>query len=120
MEFLDCTLEGDDKSVVLTAVGDAPLADKLSRAERQFGLARASKMATILKHLSPRDEQTADAPHLAVGAMHTVFAESIEDLYPAVHSLRATATDPFVLETAQWVTDRTGGTPKMQDNDAGL
>ncbi|MCZ6727851.1 MAG: HEAT repeat domain-containing protein, partial [Acidobacteria bacterium] len=120
LEFLDCSLEGEDKNVVLAAVGDAPLADKLSRAERQFGIARASKIATVLKHLSPRDERTEDAPYLAVGAMHTVFTESITDLYPAVHSLRATATDPFVLETAAWVAQRTGGPPERQDNDARL
>ena len=46
---------------------------------------------------------TTSAPYLAVGALHTVLCETIEDLYPVVDSLRATATDPFVLETAAWV-----------------
>jgi hypothetical protein len=89
-------------------VGDAPLADKLTRAERQFGIARSSKAATLLKHLSPHDEREVDAPYLAVGAMYTVFEERITDLFPVVDSLRVTATDPFVLETAAWVSKRTG------------
>jgi len=104
LEFLDNTLDAEDK-VLLTAIGDAPLADKLARGERQFGIARGSRMATILKHLSPHDRQTTDAPYLAVGALHVVLSENMVDLYPVVDSLRATATDPFVLETAHWVAE---------------
>jgi AAA family ATP:ADP antiporter len=109
IEFLDCTLGNEDKTIVLAAVGDAPLQDKLSRAERQFGIARSSKVATLLKHLSPRDRRTTDSPHLMVGALHTVLTEEIVDLYPVVHSLCATATDPFVLETAAWVSRQARG-----------
>jgi AAA family ATP:ADP antiporter len=107
IEFLDCTLEGEEKETVLAALGDAPLADKLARAERRFGIARGSKMATVLKHLSPHDQQMTDAPYLAVGALHLVFSEKLVDLFPVVRTLRATATDPFVLETAAWVAERT-------------
>ena len=106
IEFLDCTLLGEDKATVLAALGDAPLADKLTRAERQFGIARGSKIATVLKHLSPHDERTTDAPFLAVGALHAVSTEKLVDLYPVVESLCMTATDSFVIETAAWVAQR--------------
>lgn len=106
LEFLDCSLQNADKDAVLAAVGDAPLIDKLTRGERLFGIARGTRTATVLKHLSPRARSTSDAPFLAVGALHAVHSEELTDLYPVVDSLEATATDPFVLETAQWVSEQ--------------
>ncbi|MDH3524861.1 MAG: HEAT repeat domain-containing protein [Acidobacteriota bacterium] len=107
LEFLDNTLAGDERRSVLAAIGDAPLADKLTRAERLFGIARRSRLATLHKHLGPQDENVLDLPFLAVGAIYTVYAERITELYPVVESLQATATDPFVLETAAWFVEST-------------
>ncbi len=106
LEFLDYTLFGDEHRDTLSAISDAPLGDKLSLAERTFGLARGSRSATLVKHLSPRDDYEVDGPFLAVGAIHAVESEAIRDLYPVVEALEATATDSFVLETVAWATER--------------
>lgn len=102
LEFLDNTLVGDERRSVLAAIGDAPLAEKLMRAERLFGLAGTARLATLQKYLVPHHENALDLPLLAVGAIYTVHTEDVTELYPAVESLRSTTTDPFVLETAEW------------------
>lgn len=112
LEFLDYTLTGEEHDSVLSAIGDAPLADKLDRAERRFGVARASRMSTLHRYMSPQPDIGSDLQYLAIGAMYTVFAEGITDLYPVVESLCATADDPFVLETANWVNARTRDFPQ--------
>jgi hypothetical protein len=112
LEFLDCTLSGDDKRAAMAAIDDAPVDDKLERAEQLFGIARGSRTATLRKHLVAADEQAGDPPFLAVGAVYAVFAEEIVDLYPAVESLCSTARDPFVLETAAWVMAQRRGLQK--------
>jgi hypothetical protein len=114
LEFLDCTLLGDDKRAAMVAIGDLPLGDKLDRAERFYGVTRNSRLAALLKHLAPGDERSDDLPFLAVGAAYTIHAEGIVELYPAIESLRATASDPFVLETAAWVIEQRSGLQKRR------
>jgi len=108
LEFLDNTLEGEIKRNVFAVIDDAPLGEKLERAKGRFGITVRSKTETLCGFLTSNQIGDTDEASLAVLALYAAHQERETDLDQAIASLQATAVDPFVQETADWVAMRMG------------
>jgi AAA family ATP:ADP antiporter len=106
LEYLDNTLAGKPRRAVFAAIDAQPRPDKLRQAEQLFGTRRRDYAGVFAHYLSRPASQDADACFLCVAALHGICTEGISTLYPDVRRLAAKAEDPFVLETARWVTER--------------
>lgn len=109
LEYLDNTLEGVVKRDTLLVVGDDPLAEKMRRAEGLFGVRATSRVEALETLLSHSGE--GDRSKLVTGALYTVHAERVSELFPRSEQLAEESSDPFVRETATWVMVRTGLRP---------
>jgi AAA family ATP:ADP antiporter len=108
LEFLDNTLEGEIKRNVFAVIDDAPLAEKLERAQRQFEIQVRSKTDTLKAFLRSEEVGDTDEAALAVLALYAAHQERESHLEKAIAGLQTTAVDPFVQETASWVAMRMG------------
>ncbi|HVS03599.1 MAG TPA: Npt1/Npt2 family nucleotide transporter [Thermoanaerobaculia bacterium] len=112
LEYLDNTLSGRVRRDVSMAIDDAPLSEKLQRAQRELGLAAASQVAVLDRLLaedgSPeaRGAQPAEEASLALGAVYFVYSQRLERLFPRLAELARQATAPWVRETAGWAVRR--------------
>jgi AAA family ATP:ADP antiporter len=105
LEYLDNALSGEIRRHVFAVIGDAPLAEKLADAERQYGIRVKSKPATLRRLLKTRLDGTTDDSYLVAAALHLVFSDKIQDLQGGVAELQD-SPDPFVRETAEWVSEQ--------------
>ena len=109
LEYLDNTLTGDLRQMVFAAIEAQPLADKLERARRLFGVRRRTREEVVERHLEGSAATDADAGFLTAAALDGICSERLATLYPRVHRLAAEAEDPFVTETARWAERRIAG-----------
>ncbi len=109
LEYLDNTLQGVVKRDTLLVVGDDPLAEKMRRAESLFGVRATSKVEALETLLSHTGE--GDRSKLVTGALYTVHAERVSELFPRSEQLAEESSDRFVRETATWVMVRIGLRP---------
>jgi AAA family ATP:ADP antiporter len=104
LEYLDNTLTGELKRNVFAAIDDRPLPEKLGAAARGFGLSLPTRIQSVERLIS--GDSDASAVGLAMAGLHTIYAETITELYANVTALVADARDPLVRETAEWVARR--------------
>jgi HEAT repeat protein len=105
LEYLDNVLSGEVRRLVFAAVGDVTREERFRTASRMFGIRRGTKLETLCAILtwSPEGER---ASSLQGAALYAIYLERIDNLYPQVAEIRARATDPFVRETAAWISGR--------------
>jgi len=106
LEYLDNTLSGDLRRHVFAAIDDAPLEDKLQRAEKLFGIEVDSRTAAVGGFLDGAAGGGTDAVALTVAGLYTVYTDGMRDLYPRITGLVSESLDPLVPETARWVAGR--------------
>jgi AAA family ATP:ADP antiporter len=105
LEYLDNALGGEIRRHVFAVIGDAPLAEKLAEAERQYNIHIKSKSETLQRLLRTQLDGTSDDSFLVAAALHQVFSDRIQSLYKEVSKLMS-SPDPFVRETAGWVSNQ--------------
>jgi AAA family ATP:ADP antiporter len=106
LEYLDNTLGGDLRRTVFSVIGDDPLQDKQRYAAKWFGLPAGTRVNALASLLDDGVQGTADAQARAVGALYTVYAARLAELYAQVERLARVAHDRLVRETAGWVVER--------------
>jgi hypothetical protein len=111
LEYLDNSLTGSLRRDVFAVIDDAPPEEKLRRARLYFGVLMESPESTLdrLIQTDPRIDPAGRG--IVLAAMHAVWAEEVEALYPLVARLAEHAEEPLVRETARWVTARAGSVP---------
>ncbi|MDH3254703.1 MAG: HEAT repeat domain-containing protein [Acidobacteriota bacterium] len=105
LEYLDNTLSAEIRHHVFAAIGDAPLAEKLAEAKRLYGVSVATRPDTLKRLLGIELKGSSDEAFLVVAALYLVHSDKITHLYRAAEELRH-SPDPFVSETAAWVTEQ--------------
>ncbi|CAM2065316.1 ADP,ATP carrier protein [Sulfidibacter corallicola] len=105
-EYLDNALSGEVHRFVLAVIDDAPLAQKLKRAQRLLGVRGEGQIETLRRLMHEHDPKDPDRSSIAAAALYRVFTESIVSLYGEVEQIATSAIDPFVKETAEWVLER--------------
>jgi hypothetical protein len=108
LEFLDNTLEGGVKRDVFAVIDDSLLPEKLSRANRQFGVIVDGKAETIRRFLDLTPVEDPEASSLVASALYSIHTEQVRGLEGNVRILAEEARDPFVQETAVWIGGRLG------------
>ncbi len=106
LEYLDNTLSGDLRRTVFSVIGDDPLAEKVRYAAKWFGVSAGSRVHALGALLDDGVKGTPDAHARAVGALYTVYATRLAELYAQVERLARVAHDRLVRETAGWVVER--------------
>jgi hypothetical protein len=106
IEFLDNTVEGELKKILLMVIDDSPLAERLSQAERSMGIQRRSRMDVLRTALQGDSQENPDAYGLPMAALYWVYTEAVFELNHEVARLCQSASDPRVRETAAWVARR--------------
>ncbi len=106
LEYLDNTLGGELRKTVLAVIEDRPLVDKLVAAERTLGVQRRDGIEVLRSCLDSARSPGPDGEFLTAAALYRIYTERRSALYPEVERLAAEATDPFVQETAGWVSAR--------------
>jgi hypothetical protein len=111
LEYLDNSLSGSLRRDVFSVIDDAPPEEKLRRARLYFGVLMESPEATLdrLIQIDPRVDPAGRG--IVLAAMHAVWAEEVESLYPLVAQVAEHAVNPLVRETAEWVMARVGRVP---------
>lgn len=109
LEYLDNTLSGSLRRVVLEVIDDAPIEDKLRRAAQLLDLRLESVEETVTRLLSsePNDDPQGIAP--VVGAILAAVTGGLNVLRPVVEQLAAGSEDPVIRETAGWALARGWG-----------
>ena len=106
LEYLDNTIGSALRAKVAPMLDNTPLAEKLQYA-KGIGVEPPRSKTELLRHLLSSDEDgDATESGLRVSAMYHVYTEQIAELYATVSTMRGEGEDPFVLETAEWVTRR--------------
>jgi AAA family ATP:ADP antiporter len=95
MELLENALQGDLRRLVFAALGDAPLREKLAKAERQFALKRESEATTVARLLKEGDVR------LVLAAIHHVQSTQLRSCLPRVQSLLQHEV-ALIRSTAAW------------------
>jgi HEAT repeat protein len=108
LELLDNTLEGELKRHVFAVIDDCPMTEKFQRAKRSFGVRVRPLAETLDSYLTLRESDEPEAPALISAALYSVHMEEVSGLEQRVSSLAADAEDPFVHETAIWISGRLG------------
>lgn len=106
LEYLDNTLSVSLKQQVNPMLDNQPLSEKVNHAETLIGEERPSKGELLTRLLDAEDSGETEECGLKVSAMYHIYAEGMSDLYAAVRSIQETSSDPFVTETAEWVSRR--------------
>jgi AAA family ATP:ADP antiporter len=112
LEYLENTLDADVRGHVFAAIGDLPLPEKLSEAERLYGVRVEPRNETIARIMRLQLDGASDDSFLVAAAVYTVLTDRIETLYKKVAALRS-SSDPFVRETADWVSHRLAWSPEQ-------
>ncbi len=104
LEYLDNTLgQVALRRDVLAVIDDEPVADRLRRAQEEFGI-RVGQRSDVLRRLLEADlERRPDHRWLALAALEGLAAEPAADLRPLVDALASDSRDPLVRETAGWL-----------------
>ena len=105
-QFLDNTLEAEVRRDVFAAIDDCSRAEKLERAHKQYGIVVKSKREVLGGFLEPKTSGDSDDTALAAAALYAAHQEEVAGLEDEFRRLAATAVDPFVKETANWLVDR--------------
>jgi hypothetical protein len=105
LEYLDNTLSGETRRVVLSAIGDSRVEEKIQVARRSFGIEARTKVEALARMLDVT-EADGDSANLASAALYAVYTNRISELFPRVETLATESRDPFVAETARWVMAR--------------
>ncbi len=111
LEYLDNSLSGTLRRDVFSVIDDAPPEEKLRRARLYFGVLMESPDATLDRLIQTDARYDPAGRGIVLAAMHAVWADEVESLYPLVGRMTETAEDPMVRETAQWVVARAGKVP---------
>lgn len=106
LEFLDNTLAAEVRRDVFAAIDDCPRAEKLERAHKQYGILVRSKREVLGGFLEPKIQGDSDDTALAAAALYAAHQEQVPGLEDQIRDLAATAVDPFVKETADWLVSR--------------
>ena len=107
LEYLDNTLSADLRKLVFTMIGDAPLEDKLLKAQKSWDIGRMSKAGALEEILLTSQVSQEVSPALVVGSLYSVYSDRVKEVYPRVGELRE-SEDGMVRETAGWVIGRLG------------
>lgn len=111
LEYLDNSLSGTLRRDVFAVIDDAPPEEKLRRARLYFGVLMESPEATLDRLIQADPSRDPACRGIILAAMHAVWAEEVESLYPLVARLAENADDRLVRETAGWVAKRVGLVP---------
>ncbi|MDX1502984.1 MAG: Npt1/Npt2 family nucleotide transporter [Thermoanaerobaculia bacterium] len=111
LEFLDNTLDPRIRREVFVMADELPLEEKLTRADRLFGIRRRSKRETLAAFLEMDGRLDDREASLAAAAVYTVYTDGVEALYTRLAELEREAPTPFVRETAAWARVRLQATP---------
>jgi len=114
LEYLDNTLAGSVRRDVFAVIDDAPLEDKLRRADQIFGVRVQTPEETLerLIRIDPREDPSAIG--IVLAALYSVWDEEIAGLYPLVGTVAEETNDDMVRETAVWVGQRVEGGPRTR------
>ena len=91
-----------------SVIDDSMLHEKLTRANRRFGVVVDDKANTIRRYLDLTVAEDPEASSLVASALYSVHAEQVRGLEGKVRILAEEASDAFVRETAIWVGGRLG------------
>ena len=78
LEYLDNALAGEIRRHVFAVIGDAPLAEKLAEAERQYDIHVKSRSETLQRLLGTSSTVTSDDSFFVAAALHQVFSDRIQ------------------------------------------
>ncbi len=103
LEYLENLLAGDLRRKVFAVVGDMSIAQKLRWGQLRYGI-HVEERSTVFDGLlrAPAGEDDRGA---AMAALYVGYAEGVEAVRARLANL-ASAADPWVAETAQWVSAR--------------
>lgn len=106
LEYIDNTLSVSLRQVISPMLDNQPLEDKVRYAEQIVGEEAAGKSALLHELLTATHGGQGDTAAIQVAAMYHVYTERLSDLYDTVVTAGERAEDPFVTETADWVSRR--------------
>ncbi len=102
LEFLDNTLTGAIRRDVFLVVDDTLAEDKLQQGRQLFRLTAEAPEETLHRLLSADLELDPDIAGCCLAAIHSVWSQRIEALYPELERLADTSPDSRVRESAGW------------------
>jgi AAA family ATP:ADP antiporter len=103
LEYLDNTLSGSLRRDLFAVIDDAPPEDRLHRAAQQYGIQVEPAEVTLGRLLQADPGADPASVHLAFAAMHSVYADKVDEYYPVLKSIAQTSEDAVLRETAEWV-----------------
>jgi hypothetical protein len=106
LEYLDNTLSSSLRQMVGKMLDNRPIEDKLKQADTLLDSAPPAKLSLLEQMLAEQKEEQEEESGLKVSVIYHIYTEGVTELYPAVSSLREESDDPFISETAAWVTER--------------
>jgi hypothetical protein len=109
LEYLDNTLTGALRRVVLEVIDDAPIEDKLRRAAQLFDLRLESVDETVTRLLATEPNGDPQGVVPVVGAILAVVTGGLFALRPVVEELAERSEEPLIRETAGWALARSWG-----------
>jgi len=109
LEYLDNTLSGSLRRMILEVIDDAPIDDKLRRAAQLLDIRLDSVEETVGRLLATEPNQDPQGVAPVVGSILAAVTGGLSALRPAVEHLAETSEDPLVRETAGWALACTWG-----------
>ena len=103
VEFLENRLQGDTRRLVLTVIDDLSLDERIRRANRLFALSASTAGDTLRRLASTRPAGDADAAWLTAAALHYIFEQRLEKLYPVIEQAAEHDSAPLVQETTEYL-----------------
>ncbi len=114
LEYLDNTLSGSLRRDLFAVIDDAPLENKLRRAQQIFGTQVQSPEQALRRMIQIDPWRDPSAIGIILAALYNVWDEEIEKLYPEVEALARETEDEMVKETAVWVTNKVKAGPRTR------
>lgn len=106
LEYIDNTVSASLRQVVSPMLDNQPLSDKVRYAQRITGQPERIKTELLRSMLETDRGGESDAAAITVAAMYHVYTERLSELYDLVLTVGEGTDDPFVVETADWVSRR--------------
>ncbi len=106
LEYLDNTLTSSMRQTLGKMLDNSPLEDKLKQAASLLASPAPAKVSLLEKMLEEQKDDQEEESGIRASAIYHIYTEGVTELYPTVSSLKDRSDDPFVAETAAWVTER--------------